>query len=186
MIPLAKNDKDTYVRPRCDDTNFKRDTPISRSFSDGPGFRHSVSRSYGVLNNQSDWESANTWPLRSDPSTWAYIPGWRSAYLNIKVLVNLHNLPECENILHQIRKLPAVSQTLEQVRFLGSLLGGSLHLGVGALSRYHRGDKTQWGRGGRAGGWRKVAASLSCSCLPFFFFLSAILFLLLFLWMKFF
>lgn len=36
----------TYVRPRCDDTHLRRQSPISMSFSDGSGLRHSVSKSY--------------------------------------------------------------------------------------------------------------------------------------------
>ena len=35
-----------YVIPRCDETCFSRQRPISLSFSDGPGLRHSCSRSY--------------------------------------------------------------------------------------------------------------------------------------------
>ena len=36
----------TYVRPLCDETNLRRQRPISASFSEGSGFRHSFSRSY--------------------------------------------------------------------------------------------------------------------------------------------
>lgn len=36
----------TYVRPRCDEIHFRRHRPISRSFSEGVGLRHSFSRSY--------------------------------------------------------------------------------------------------------------------------------------------
>ena len=48
-----------HVNPRCDETYFSRASPISDSFSDGSGFRHSVSRSYNadplILIQQSWW-----------------------------------------------------------------------------------------------------------------------------------
>lgn len=34
-----------YVSPRCDETHFKRQSPISNSFSEGSGLRHSFSKS---------------------------------------------------------------------------------------------------------------------------------------------
>ena len=35
----------THVRPLCDDTYFRRASPISDNTSEGSGLRHSVSRS---------------------------------------------------------------------------------------------------------------------------------------------
>jgi len=40
------NKRSAHVRPRCEETYFKRASPISASFAEGSGLRHSVSRSY--------------------------------------------------------------------------------------------------------------------------------------------
>jgi len=36
----------TYDSPRCEDIHLSRVRPISSNLSDGPGIKHSVSRSY--------------------------------------------------------------------------------------------------------------------------------------------
>lgn len=54
------------------------------------------------------------------------------AYLDIQILINLHNPSENENPLHEIGKLPHIPNALEQAWFLGRL--GSLHLLASSLS----------------------------------------------------
>lgn len=45
---MAKREGESfpYVSPRWEETNFRRARPISRSFPEGPGLRHSDSNSY--------------------------------------------------------------------------------------------------------------------------------------------
>ena len=45
-----------------------------------------------------------------------------ASYLNIKILVDLDNIAEEENVLHETRKLPHVPQVLECLRGLGGQL----------------------------------------------------------------
>lgn len=42
----SKAQRCTYVRPRCEEIHFRRHNPISNSFSEGSGLRHSASRSW--------------------------------------------------------------------------------------------------------------------------------------------
>jgi len=64
--------------------------------------------------------------------------GSKRTYLDFELFVNLHDLPEDGNVLHETCKLPTVPDALEQTRFFwGLLLGGSDRIGAAALSRYH-------------------------------------------------
>lgn len=58
-------------------------------------------------------------------------------YFDIKILVDFHNLSKCEDILHQTRKLPAISQTLQQAWLGGGLARRWLRFGASTFSRYH-------------------------------------------------
>lgn len=60
-------------------------------------------------------------------------------YLDTELFIDLEDLSENIDILHEIGKLPAVPQAREQAWLLGLLLGLSLHFGVGTLSRHHGG-----------------------------------------------
>lgn len=72
-------------------------------------------------------------------------------YLDIEILVDLKNLPKDVDILHEIGKLPAVPQALQQTWLFGLLLGCILDFGVGTLSRYHGGGSKA--SGAAAQGW---------------------------------
>ena len=63
-----------------------------------------------------------------------------NTHINSKVLVNLHDFTKDRNILHKVRKLPAISKTVQQAIFFRTLVRSTVHLGAGALSRYHGGD----------------------------------------------
>lgn len=63
----------------------------------------------------------------------------RDTYIYTKILVNLHELPKDSDVLHETGKLPTVTQSVQQAGLFRGLLGGSVHLGAGALSRYHGG-----------------------------------------------
>lgn len=168
--------KKTYVRPRCDEIHFRRQRPISRSFSDGVGLRHSFSRSCihqpsTILSNPAQHEKPS---LRKTDTT----------YLYPEILIDFHNLAEHRNILHQIGKLPAIPQSMKRPRlllslFLFSILAlllrlrrlllllflllrrRSLRLGIVAPSRYHCGDLVGWVQFSHAS---TKAGFLSISC----------------------
>lgn len=76
----------------------------------------------------------------------------KNTHLDIEILVDLENLAKSVDELHEIGKLPAIPQALEQARLLGLLLlGRGLHLGVGAFSRYHGGGRETVRRRGAGG-----------------------------------
>jgi hypothetical protein len=60
-------------------------------------------------------------------------------YLDVQVLINLHNPSENEYPLHEIGELPHIPNALEQAWFFGSL--GSLHLLAASLSRRHHTER---------------------------------------------
>ena len=46
LLPMASTEnRYTHVSPRCDDIHLRRHSPISKSFCEGSGVRHSASRS---------------------------------------------------------------------------------------------------------------------------------------------
>lgn len=59
-------------------------------------------------------------------------------HLDIKVFVNLDGLAKDEDVLHEIRKLPHVSNPIEQAELLRRR--GGLHLCPITLARYHDGE----------------------------------------------
>lgn len=82
-----------HVNPRCDETYFRRASPISDSFSDGSGFRHSVSRSYNA-----DPLILIQWFL-VEPQVWVAID---KAHLDCEIFVDLYGFAEYEDVLHEI------------------------------------------------------------------------------------
>lgn len=91
------------------------------------------------------------------PHIWASRTSKRT-YLDLKFFVNLHDLAENGDVLHEACELPGVTDVLEQASLLSRLLfGGRNGLGAGALSRSHCGgtEAVKAGRvkGGSAKGW---------------------------------
>lgn len=67
----------------------------------------------------------------------------RSTYIDLKILVYLHELPEDGNKLHEVRELPAIPEPMEQARLLRLGWGrrGRVDIGAGTLSRDHIGGR---------------------------------------------
>lgn len=76
-------------------------------------------------------------------------------YLDLKFLVNLHDLAKDCDVLHEACEFPTVTDTLEQSRLFGRLLlGGRHNLRARALSRSHGGGtEASKGRGCSRMGW---------------------------------
>ena len=119
----------TYVKPRCEETHFRRARPISANFSDDSGLRHSVSRSCSI--------NVSSWTLdRYERTSWQDVRSVRrELYLDGKVLVDFDRSAEDEDELHEIRELPRVSKPLKQTHFRRWLRG--LHLRPPTLARSH-------------------------------------------------
>lgn len=86
-----------HVNPLCDETYFRRASPISDSFSDGSGFRHSVSRSYN--SNPSMLIQDLFREAQNHQDVWVAID---KTYLDGEIFVNLYRLAEYEDVLHEI------------------------------------------------------------------------------------
>lgn len=71
-----------------------------------------------------------------------------STYLDLEILINLHNFAKNGYVLHETGEFPAVANLLKQTRFLCWLLHrGSNRIGAAALSRTHCGGTAGQGRG---------------------------------------
>lgn len=86
-----------HVNPLCDETYFRRASPISDSFSDGSGFRHSVSRSWN--SNPSMLIQGLFREAQDQQDAWVAVD---KTYLDGEIFVNLYRFAEYEDVLHEI------------------------------------------------------------------------------------
>lgn len=107
---IPNGEQCTYVRPRCDDIHLRRHNPISSSFCEGSGLRHSASRSWDseeLVSANSTREVSETFIFNATKRiSLISSQRYRCTYLDPKIFINLHHLPKNGNVLHKTSKIP--------------------------------------------------------------------------------
>ena len=86
---------------------MRRASPISDSFSDGCGLRHSVSRSCILISCHVCHGSHGVGILRSDCAVVGQV------YLNVEFFVDFDSFAKNEDVLHKIGEFPHISELAE-------------------------------------------------------------------------